>query len=233
MSIPAVSGQCRDGQGLVAVLLVDAKKPDRRCGRSACRWQPERPRAYDLGTAARSRPTDPADLIVRLLIFITVVLRRIRQVDPQMRVMRNGPVGLIWRNANVAQQSSLQDCCAMTTAKRNRTFRARPTQAVQQQARSPRVRGEINVRYKQAGLRKTNALLSISKACQAGSGGSAPARNSLIGAFARLSRFSSAAAGKPVGARAIRVPAIVDASGGGTFPFLDALLLTRIRSPVA
>jgi hypothetical protein len=106
---------------------------------------------------------------VRLLIFITVVLRRIRQVDPQMRVMRNGPVGLIWRNANVAQQSSLQDCCAMTTAKRNRTFRARPTQAVQQQARSPRVRGEINVRYKQAGLRKTNALLSISKACQAGS----------------------------------------------------------------
>ena len=132
-----MSGQCRDGQGLVAVLLVDAKKPDRRCGRSACRWQPERPRAYDLGTAARSRPTDPADLIVRLLIFITVVLRRIRQVDPQMRVMRNGPVGLIWRNANAAQQSSLQDCCAMTTAKRNRTFRARPTQAVQQQARSP------------------------------------------------------------------------------------------------
>jgi hypothetical protein len=32
LGIPAVPGQCRDGQRLVAVLLVDAKKPDRRCG---------------------------------------------------------------------------------------------------------------------------------------------------------------------------------------------------------
>ena len=30
LGIPAISGQCRDGQCLVAVLLVEAEKPDRR-----------------------------------------------------------------------------------------------------------------------------------------------------------------------------------------------------------
>src|SRR5260370_17429879 len=30
-SIAVISGQCRDAQCLVAVLLVDAEKPDRRC----------------------------------------------------------------------------------------------------------------------------------------------------------------------------------------------------------
>jgi hypothetical protein len=60
VSISAIFGQCRDGQCLVAALLVDAEIGS-AMWRTACRCQLERRRAYDLGTAARSRPTDPAE----------------------------------------------------------------------------------------------------------------------------------------------------------------------------
>ena len=59
--VPAVPGQCGEGQRLVAVLLIDAEKPHRSCG--------EQPVDGDLNIrahmtrelAARSQPADPAD----------------------------------------------------------------------------------------------------------------------------------------------------------------------------
>src|ERR1019366_5005677 len=54
--------------------------------RAADRLPAQKAKSYSTGARVR------ADLIVRPLIFITVILRRVRQVDPQMRVMRDGSV---------------------------------------------------------------------------------------------------------------------------------------------
>jgi hypothetical protein len=54
--------------------------------RAADRLPAQKAKSYSTGARVR------ADLIVRPLIFITVILRRVRQADPQMRVMRNGSV---------------------------------------------------------------------------------------------------------------------------------------------